>query len=146
VFAAHYLATGDQNLPTPVSVPIVASPEDALAAMGTEEPAVFIGDGAVRYASQILQQVRATPVVPPDLVSSPPVPRPVSSTDAATASEEAARPQRDILEPPRALAPFIARLGERLAGRGEAGPPHALQPLYVRRPDAVLERQRRHGA
>jgi tRNA threonylcarbamoyladenosine biosynthesis protein TsaB len=44
---------------------------------------------------------------------------------------------------PAALAPFIARLGQRLAARGLAGPPHALQPLYVRRSDAELERARR---
>jgi tRNA threonylcarbamoyladenosine biosynthesis protein TsaB len=43
---------------------------------------------------------------------------------------------------PEALAPMIARLGQRLAARGLAGPPHALQPLYVRRPDAELERAR----
>jgi tRNA threonylcarbamoyladenosine biosynthesis protein TsaB len=34
-----------------------------------------------------------------------------------------------------ALAPAIARLGRRLAAHGDH-PPHALQPLYVRRPDA----------
>lgn len=44
---------------------------------------------------------------------------------------------------PSALAPFIARLGQKLAARGQAGPPHALQPLYVRRSDAELERARR---
>lgn len=42
-----------------------------------------------------------------------------------------------------ALAPFIARLGQHRAVRGAAGPPHALQPLYVRRSDAELERARR---
>jgi tRNA threonylcarbamoyladenosine biosynthesis protein TsaB len=41
------------------------------------------------------------------------------------------------------LAPSIAMIGRRLAARGEAGPPHRLQPLYVRRPDAELERLRR---
>jgi tRNA threonylcarbamoyladenosine biosynthesis protein TsaB len=41
-----------------------------------------------------------------------------------------------------ALAPFIARIGQHLAARGRAGPPHALQPLYVRRSDAELERLR----
>jgi tRNA A37 threonylcarbamoyladenosine modification protein TsaB len=41
------------------------------------------------------------------------------------------------------LAPLIASIGLARAARGEAGPPHALQPLYVRRPDAELERQRR---
>jgi len=45
-----------------------------------------------------------------------------------------------VLEPPDALAPFLAMLGQRFAARGEAGPPHALQPLYVRRPDAELAR------
>jgi tRNA threonylcarbamoyladenosine biosynthesis protein TsaB len=48
-----------------------------------------------------------------------------------------------VVESPAALAPFLAVLGQRRAVRGEAGPPHALQPLYVRRPDAELERARR---
>ncbi len=46
---------------------------------------------------------------------------------------------------PTALAPQIALLGHRRAERGEAGPPHALEPIYVRRPDAELERERREG-
>jgi tRNA threonylcarbamoyladenosine biosynthesis protein TsaB len=41
-----------------------------------------------------------------------------------------------------ALAPAVARLGLLLAEAGGAGPPHALQPLYVRRPDAELDRAR----
>ncbi len=45
--------------------------------------------------------------------------------------------------PAQALAPYIARIGQQLAARGDAGPPHALQPLYVRRPDAELERARK---
>ena len=45
-----------------------------------------------------------------------------------------------------ALAPFIARIGLVLANQGHAGPPHALQPLYVRRSDAELERSRRTPA
>ena len=48
-----------------------------------------------------------------------------------------------VLPTPDALAPVLARLGAIAAARGEAGHPHALQPLYVRRPDAELERQRR---
>ena len=44
---------------------------------------------------------------------------------------------------PEPLAPQIARLGKRLADQGLAGPPHALIPVYVRRPDAVIERGRR---
>jgi tRNA threonylcarbamoyladenosine biosynthesis protein TsaB len=41
------------------------------------------------------------------------------------------------------LAPALAWIGRRRAERGHAGPPHALQPLYVRRPDAEVERDRR---
>jgi tRNA threonylcarbamoyladenosine biosynthesis protein TsaB len=48
-----------------------------------------------------------------------------------------------VAAPPLTLAPFIGRLGQKLAACGQAGPPHALQPLYVRRSDAELERARR---
>ncbi|MCL4845919.1 MAG: tRNA (adenosine(37)-N6)-threonylcarbamoyltransferase complex dimerization subunit type 1 TsaB [Acidobacteria bacterium] len=41
------------------------------------------------------------------------------------------------------LAPAIAVLAAHRASRGEAGPPHALRPLYVRRPDAEVARARR---
>jgi tRNA threonylcarbamoyladenosine biosynthesis protein TsaB len=44
---------------------------------------------------------------------------------------------------PTALAPQIAILGRRRAEKGEAGPPHALEPIYVRRPDAEIERDNR---
>ena len=43
---------------------------------------------------------------------------------------------------PTPLAPQIAHLGRLRAERGEAGPPHALEPIYVRRPDAEIERDR----
>jgi tRNA threonylcarbamoyladenosine biosynthesis protein TsaB len=39
------------------------------------------------------------------------------------------------------LAPQIAIIGARR--KAEAGPPHRLEPIYVRRPDAELERERR---
>lgn len=109
VFAAYYSMGNDQNMPAPVSTPVVGIPERVLAGL-LQDPAVFIGDGAIRYRAQILQHMGARHLV---------------------------------IEPPRALAPFIATLGMRLAARGHAGPPHALQPLYVRRSDAELERQRR---
>ena len=44
---------------------------------------------------------------------------------------------------PLPLAPQIARIGLRRAELGHAGPPHALEPIYVRRPDAEIERERR---
>jgi tRNA threonylcarbamoyladenosine biosynthesis protein TsaB len=40
------------------------------------------------------------------------------------------------------LAPAIARLGRAMAAEGAAGPPHTLAPLYIRRPDAELDRER----
>jgi tRNA threonylcarbamoyladenosine biosynthesis protein TsaB len=43
------------------------------------------------------------------------------------------------------LAPAIARLGFRRALAGEAGAPHAVEPIYVRRSDAELARDRRAG-
>lgn len=43
---------------------------------------------------------------------------------------------------PAPLAPQIARLARRRARQGEAGAPHALTPIYVRRPDAEIERER----
>ena len=46
-------------------------------------------------------------------------------------------------EPPAAvLGGAIGRLGWRLHLAGASGPPHAVQPLYVRRPDVELERER----
>ena len=47
-----------------------------------------------------------------------------------------------IVGHPHSLAPILARLGRLQAARGAAGPPHALQPLYVRRPDAEIDRER----
>jgi tRNA threonylcarbamoyladenosine biosynthesis protein TsaB len=47
-----------------------------------------------------------------------------------------------LLERPL-LAPLIARMAVRLADRGAAVSPHAVRPLYVRKPDAVLARERR---
>ena len=52
--------------------------------------------------------------------------------------------QAAIVRAPDALAPQIAHLGALRAARGEAGPPHALEPIYVRRSDAEIERDRRH--
>ncbi len=51
--------------------------------------------------------------------------------------------QRWTRRRPAPLAPQIAMLGRRAAERGEAGPPHALEPIYVRKPDAEIERDRR---
>lgn len=44
------------------------------------------------------------------------------------------------------LAGAIGRIGIARARAGQAGPPHALQPLYVRRPDAERDRTRGEAA
>ena len=44
---------------------------------------------------------------------------------------------------PSPLAVQIAVIGRRRANDGEAGPPHRLEPIYVRRPDAEIERDNR---
>jgi tRNA threonylcarbamoyladenosine biosynthesis protein TsaB len=57
----------------------------------------------------------------------------------------AGEPQWSIRRP-GPLAPAVAALGLMRARAGLAGPPHALTPIYVRRPDAEIERERRSGA
>lgn len=47
---------------------------------------------------------------------------------------------------PGPLAPAIAELGVVRARNGLAGPPHALTPIYVRRPDPEIERERKGRA
>jgi tRNA threonylcarbamoyladenosine biosynthesis protein TsaB len=44
---------------------------------------------------------------------------------------------------PEPLAPQIAVLARQLAAQGKAGPPHALLPMYVRRSDAEIDRDKR---
>lgn len=48
-----------------------------------------------------------------------------------------------VIEPTPLLAPIVADLARQHAERGELPPPHAIRPLYVRRPDAELSRDRR---
>ena len=46
---------------------------------------------------------------------------------------------------PEPLAPQIAQLARVAAAQGQAGPPHALTPLYVRRPDAEIDKEKAKG-
>ena len=59
--------------------------------------------------------------------------------------DQAAGSPAEIVAPPP-LAPTIAVLAWRRALAGELPPPHAIRPLYVRRPDAELARDRRQKA
>lgn len=62
--------------------------------------------------------------------------------DTAEVWRRAAGPAVHLVDPPP-LAGVMAALGARAVARGLAAPPHAVAPLYVRRPDAVLARERR---
>ena len=48
-----------------------------------------------------------------------------------------------VIAPTPLLAGAVARLAHARAAAGELPPPHAIRPLYVRRPDAELARERR---
>jgi tRNA threonylcarbamoyladenosine biosynthesis protein TsaB len=50
-----------------------------------------------------------------------------------------------ILDPLPPLAPFIGAMAEGQAEAGLAVMPHVVRPIYVRRPDAELARERRDG-
>jgi tRNA threonylcarbamoyladenosine biosynthesis protein TsaB len=63
--------------------------------------------------------------------------------DGAARYGEALRAAGGHVVPTPLLAPFIGRIGRVRAAAGLAGPPHAIAPLYVRRPDAELDRDRR---
>jgi len=63
---------------------------------------------------------------------------------AYRAAAEAGFPGAAFVDPVPPLTPAIARLAERRAGLAVA--PHAVRPVYVRRPDAELARDRRATA
>jgi tRNA threonylcarbamoyladenosine biosynthesis protein TsaB len=52
-------------------------------------------------------------------------------------------PRASVVQSPPALAPAIARLAEEAAARKETVAPDAIRPIYVRRSDAELARDRR---
>ena len=71
---------------------------------------------------------------------------------AAAAGTGHARPRRGRPRPGIPSSPPkrrwqspVGRIGRRAHLAGHSGPPHALTPLYVRRPDAEVERDRRLG-
>lgn len=118
VFSALYeVAAGDpftDNRLTPIVPPAVASPADTLAGWPAHDArsALFIGDGAVRYADAIAATFPGTAHV-------------------------AALPL---------LAGAIGRLAADAAAHGRAKHPAAIRPIYIRRPDAEIDRARREAA
>jgi tRNA threonylcarbamoyladenosine biosynthesis protein TsaB len=70
----------------------------------------------------------------------------VANGEGAARYAEALRasvPRARVSEPREPLAAVVARLAWRAHREGRSGPPHAVRPLYVRRPDAELARDRR---
>lgn len=98
------------------------------------------------YASEYEDGVEVLPpmVAPPDVVLGA-----MAHRDAVFIGDGAVR-HRDrlgrVVEPTPLLAGAIAAIAHDRARAGELPPPHAIRPLYVRRPDAELARDRRPEA
>ena len=59
--------------------------------------------------------------------------------------ESASSAGRIVIVDERPLAVPVGRIAGLAHRAGQSGPPHALAPLYVRRPDAEVERERRRA-
>jgi tRNA threonylcarbamoyladenosine biosynthesis protein TsaB len=77
------------------------------------------------------------PLVAPDA--------PVLLGPGAPGRDAAAAAGRVVVAADQPLAVPVGRIGRLVHHAGGSGPPHALAPLYVRRPDAEVERDRRLG-
>jgi tRNA threonylcarbamoyladenosine biosynthesis protein TsaB len=114
VFSALYVvgdaATLDDGKIVEIEGPSVGDPETTLERWSSRaSPAIFIGDGAGKYAAMIHDRAGATArVIPPPL-----------------------------------LAGTIGLLAVRRSRTGRTISPAAIQPLYVRRPDAEVDREKR---
>ena len=116
VFAALYTAA---EL-TSIDGPTVGRPEEILERWSCVErnPTWFVGDGAIAYRS-VIDGPRS------------PIPNPQSPI-----------PTSVVLDPTPLTAPAIALLAAREAAAGAAPRPHDVRPVYVRRSDAELARDR----
>ncbi len=118
---------------------------DALASF-VAEPYVSVWIDAWRgevYAAEYANQI---PVQPPMVGSPDRVLAATRHRDAVFIGDAAMR-YRDrlprVVEPTPLVAGAIAAIARAEAETGELPPPHAIRPLYVRRPDAELARNRR---
>jgi len=124
VFSALYRVAGstpfDPDRLVEIEPPAVGDPAAILARWNDRSgdfPEVFIGDGAVLYENLIRRAVSTT----------------------RTPGDRAARTA--ILDPPP-LAGAIGRIAAGRARRGEVVPAGGVRPLYVRRPDAEIARDK----
>jgi tRNA threonylcarbamoyladenosine biosynthesis protein TsaB len=77
------------------------------------------------------------------------VPPPSFTGDGAlahrSAIEEACGAEARVLDPPACLAGLVVEIAAARAAAGGAVSPHAIVPVYVRRPDAEIARERREA-
>jgi hypothetical protein len=95
-----------------------------------ERAAVLI-EPSVGSAAECVEQVRACAIVSPALMV---------GLDIEKHAEALGALGLPLVTMPGTLAEAAARIAVRRPGI--AGPPHALRPIYIRRPDAVLARER----
>lgn len=97
-----------------------------------------------------LDEIAAVTVAAPGTVAAAwrsmvPTDAPVLLGPGAPGGEAAAATGRRVIAADDPLAVPVGRIGWLVHRAGGSGPPHALAPLYVRRPDAEVERDRRLG-
>lgn len=97
-----------------------------------------------------LDEIAAVTVAAPAVVAAAwrsivPADAPVLLGPGAPGREAAAAAGRLVIAAVEPLAVAVGRIGRLVHQTGGSGPPHALAPLYVRRPDAEVERDRRLG-
>jgi tRNA threonylcarbamoyladenosine biosynthesis protein TsaB len=89
--------------------------------------------------------VEATVALPDAVLAASPVTRGGAVFVGDGAVKYRARIPGRVIEPTPLIAGAIARIGRTRAAAGEMPPPHAIRPLYVRRPDAILAREKSSG-
>jgi tRNA threonylcarbamoyladenosine biosynthesis protein TsaB len=98
-------------------------------------PLVELFPPTVATPESVLQQLRA----------SVPDQAPVLLGPAARGADVLAAAGWPAIAAAAPVAVPVGRIARRIHAAGGSGPPHALTPLYVRRPDAEVERDRRLG-
>ena len=149
-----------QGLALATGKPLIGvSSFEALAALAPERPSsIVVWIDAWRGEVYGASYTTAAPSEPHALhelaeprVASPEVLlRSVSSFDVRQAvfiGDGAVKYRNDVpgllIEPTPLIAGMVAQLARARTDKGEAPPPHAIRPLYVRRPDAELARERK---
>ena len=89
--------------------------------------------------------VEPTVALPDAVLAASPVDRERTVFIGDGALKYRARIPGRVIEPTPLIAAAIAQIARARAVAGERPPPHAIRPLYVRRPDAVLAREKSSG-